>query len=156
MIFNNQGKPIHPGFFAYGKNFRGGVNVALGDLDGNGWLEIITGAGVGGGPHVRIFSGGGKLLHPGFFAYNLRFRGGVYVAAGDTDGDGKAEIITGAGPGGGPHVKVFAGKNFILKSEFFAFDAKVQSGAEVAAVDLDNDGKAEITVSTSDVFMAGE
>ncbi len=155
-IFNYQGKLIHPGFFAYGKNFRGGVNVALGDLDGNGWLEIITGAGFGGGPHVRIWSGGGKLLHPGFFAYSPRFRGGVYVASGDTDGDGRAEIITGAGPTGGPHIKVFDSQKFALKSEFFAFDAKNTNGAAVAAIDLDQDGKVEIAAFTSDVFITGE
>lgn len=155
-IFNYQGRLIHPGFFAYNKNFRGGVNVALGDLDGNGWLEIITGAGFGGGPHVRIWSGGGKLLHPGFFAYDPNFRGGIYVAAGDTDGDGKAEIITGAGSGGGPRVKVFDGQKFTLKSDFFAFDAQSRSGAEVVAVDLDNDGKVEIAVSTFDISAASE
>jgi hypothetical protein len=152
-IFNYQGKLINPGFFAYDKNFRGGVNVALGDLYGNGWLEIITGAGFGGGPHVRIWSGEGKLIDPGFFAYDKNFRGGVNVAAGDTDGDGKAEIITGAGFGGGPHVKVFDGKKLTLKSEFFAFDKSGRGGAEVAAVDLDQDGKTEIVASTTDVFM---
>ena len=156
-IFNYQGELIHPGFFAYNKNFRGGVSVAIGDLDGNGWPEIITGAGFGGGPHVRIWSGGGKLLHPGFFAYDFRFRGGVNVAAGDTDGDGRAEIITGAGFGGGPHIKVFDGKKLTLKSEFFAFDTRGRGGAQVTAADLDQDGKTEIVASTTDVFtVAGE
>ncbi|MCK5459734.1 S8 family serine peptidase, partial [Candidatus Parcubacteria bacterium] len=37
-------------FFAYDKNFRGGVNVAAGDIDGDGIDEIIAGAGNGGGP----------------------------------------------------------------------------------------------------------
>ncbi len=151
-IFNWHGVLIHPGFFAYGKNFRGGVTVAVADLDGNGWPEIITGAGVGGGPHVRIFSGGGKLMHPGFFAYDQNSRGGVNVAAADLDGDGKAEIITGAGVGSSPQVKVFNGMNLSLKAEFFAFNADGRSGVGVAAEDLDQDGQAEIFASTSDVF----
>lgn len=151
-IFNWQGRLIHPGFFAYGKNFRGGVSVALGDLDGNGWPEIITGAGFGGGPHVRIFSGGGKLMNPGFFAFDPKFRGGVNVAAADLDDDGKAEIITGAGLGGSPQVKVWSGDKFTLRAEFFVFNAKSRGGVRVSALDLDKDGKAEILASTTDVF----
>src|SRR5437867_1542287 len=68
---------------------------------------IVTGAGPGGGSHVRAFLGDGRATAVSFFAYPPGFTGGVHVAAGDVDGDGFPEIITGAGAGGGPHVRVF-------------------------------------------------
>ena len=67
---------------------------------------LATAAGPGGGPHVRTFRADGTPV-ASFFAYDAGFRGGVNVALGDLDGDLDDEIITGAGPGGGPHVRVF-------------------------------------------------
>src|SRR5438034_5869193 len=70
-------------------------------------MNIVTGAGAGGGPHVREFHHDGTDTGVGFYAYDAAFTGGVRVATGDLDGDKLDEIITGAGPGGGPHVRVF-------------------------------------------------
>lgn len=151
-IFNRDGRLINPGFFAYGKEYRGGVNVAVGDLNGDGWNEIIAGAGVGGGPHVRVFNKGGKLINPGFFAYDPSFRGGVNVAVGDLNGDGRDEIITGPGYGGGPQVRVFNENGKMLSAGFFAFDTDVRSGVRVASSDVDGDGRDEIIALTTDVF----
>lgn len=150
-VYSASGKVLNNGFYAYATNFRGGVHLATGDLNGDGKAEIITGAGFGGGPHVRVFDAGGKVLNNGFFAYQQTFRGGVYVAAGDIDGDGKAEIITGAGPTGGPHVRIWTPKNKMI-SEFFAFSAKSAAGVRVSALDTDSDGRAEIVAMTSDVL----
>ncbi len=151
-IFNKDGVLIHPGFFAYDTAFRGGVNVTIGDLNGDDVVEIIAGAGVGGGPHVRVFNKDGKVINPGFFAYDPSFRGGVNVAAADLDGDGIDEIITGPGKGGGPQVKVFDRNGALLNSGFFAYDEGSRDGVEVSAADLDGDGKDEIIAIGTDVF----
>jgi len=150
-IFNKDGNLIHPGFFAYDAAFRGGVNVAVGDLNGDGTNEIVAGAGVGGGPHVRVFNKDGKVINPGFFAYDAAFRGGVNVAVGDVDGNGIGEIVTGPGAGGGPHVRVFD-KEGRMRAQFFAFDSTGNDGVEVAASDIDEDGRAEVIGLSSDVF----
>jgi len=125
---NKQYKSL--GFLAYDENFRGGVNVAAGDIDGDGIDEIITGAGTTGGPHVKAFKADGTVI-TSFFAYNEDFRGGVDVASGNVNGDSKDEIITGAGPSGGPHIAIFdkSGKG---TGGFFAYAGEFAGGVRVA------------------------
>jgi len=40
---------------AYDASFAGDVRVALGDVDGNGFGDIITAPGPGGGPLVKVY-----------------------------------------------------------------------------------------------------
>jgi SdrD B-like domain/FG-GAP-like repeat/FG-GAP repeat len=145
-VFNSQTGQEEWGFFAYASNFTGGVYVAVADVNGDGFDDIITGAGGGGGPHVKVWDGKTHQEIYSFFAYDAGFTGGVRVAAGDVNGDGKADIITGAGPGGGPHVKVFSGANLSVLQSFFAFDASFHGGVTVAGGDFNQDGKADIVV----------
>ena len=70
-------------FQPYAAGFLGGVRVALGDVTGDCVLDIITAAGPGGGPHVRVWNGTDLTEVGGFFAYSPAFSGGVFVAAGD-------------------------------------------------------------------------
>jgi hypothetical protein len=121
-------------FFAYEGSFRGGVFVALGNLDDDPALELATGTGISGGPRVRSFDFANGSPEPmaDFFAYDPSFRGGVYVAVADTDHDGIGEIVTGTGPGGGPHVRVFE-TDGTVKAELFAFDQAFRGGVSVGA-----------------------
>ncbi len=140
-IFDSAGLPLG-GFFAYNEDFRGGVQVAVGDVDGDGKDEIVTGAGPGGGPHIRIFDSAGLPLG-GFFAYNEDFRGGVQVAVGDVDGDGEDEIVTAPGPNGNSHIKIFNFKGEI-KADFFAYNEDFRGMVNIAVGDVDGEGKDEI------------
>ena len=144
-VFSNTGVLENPGFFAYATYVRHGVRVGLGDLNGDGKMEIITGPGFGAGPHVRIFEGStGRLLSAGFFAYDERIRIGVNIAVGDVDGDDRAEIVTGAGPGGGPHIRIFDSQGELDLPGFFAYSELLRSGINIAVMDVENDGTAEI------------
>jgi VCBS repeat-containing protein len=131
-------------FFAYDAGFTGGVSVAVGDVDGNGTVDLITGAGAGGGPHVKVYGGLSGQVIRSFFAFDAAFAGGVHIAAGDVNMDGYADIIVGAGAGGGPHVRVFSGPNLTELRSFFAYDAAFAGGVEVAAGDMDGNGVADI------------
>ena len=118
-------------FLAY-PDFGGGISVAVGDLDGDGFADIITGAGPGGAPHVKVFSGRTGAEVASFFAYDAGFVGGVRVGAADLNGDGLADIVTGAGPGAGPHVKIFDGRSFVELDGFLASaDADFNGGVYV-------------------------
>jgi hypothetical protein len=65
------------------------VRVGAGDVDGDGTKEIVTGAGPGGGPHVRVLhlgDDGAVTDVASFFAYDPRFPGGVSVAGASRPG----------------------------------------------------------------------
>jgi fibronectin-binding autotransporter adhesin len=131
-------------FFAFHQGFTGGVNLAAGDVNGDGVIDLIVAAGPGGGPHVKVYDGRTYEVLSQFYAYDVGFAGGVSVAAGDLDGDGRAEIITGAGAGGGPHVKAFDGRTLAVVYSFFAYDMAFTGGVDVAVRDVNSDGFADI------------
>lgn len=131
-------------FLAYDPAFLGGVYVGVGDMNGDGIVDIATGAGQGGGPHVKVFSGADNALLFDGFAYSATFRGGVRVAIADVNGDGRGDLITGAGPTGSSHVIAFSGLDGSIISSFFAYDTAYTGGIYVAAADFNGDGRAEI------------
>jgi len=122
-----QGAPTLAGeFFAYDTRFNGGVFLA------SAGKKLITGPGPGGGPHVKVFTGAGNPEGGGFFAYPANFSGGVSVGAGNLDGDLATEIVTGAGPGGGPHVKAFdLNGSSPFGGGFFAYEPAFTGGVNV-------------------------
>ncbi len=153
-------------------NFRGGARVAVGDINGDGFLDLVVSAGFLGGPRITIWDGKSIAAAAGngnkptgnplanFFAFEETLRNGVFVATADVDGDGIAELVFGGGPGGGPRVRIvdstglLAAGSFgsldnpavskLTVSNFFAGDANTRGGIRVLGRDLNADGAQDI------------
>ena len=145
-------------FNAFDAGFVSGISVASGDINGDGFDDIIVGAGAGAGPHVKVFDGrtllaGATFEIASFFAFDPGFVSGVNVASGNLNGDAFDDVVVGAGFGGGSHVKVFDGRSLVLGSatelaSFFAFDAGFVGGLSVSTGDLNGDGRADVIVGS--------
>ncbi len=146
-IFDFSGR-LEKQFLVTDKNWLGGLNIAVGDLDGNGQAEVAIGYGSGNSPQVRIYTTSGRLLKS-FFPYEKTFKGGVKIAVANINGrsnHSRAEIITAPGRGRDPLVKVFDNDANLIK-QFLVYSKNWQGGMNVVAGDLNNDGISEIAVS---------
>ena len=151
--------------------FRGGARAALGDVDGDGILDLIVTAGFGGGPRVAIFDGASVLtgvdnplkLIEDFFTFSpsdqFTLRNGAFVTAGDLDQDGRADLIFGGGPGGGPRVFALSGAGVLSNVElekanplanFFAGNPNLRGGVRITAKNIDNDGFADLVAGSGE------
>ena len=132
--------------------YKGGLNVAVGDVIGDSRQEVVVATAGSGPPRVSVFTPEGQLL-TSFLAFDAGFLGGLNVAVGNVLNDAnprggvtsggpgpqpevKAEIIIGAALGNAPHVKVFDGSGNVRRS-FFAFDGGYLGGVTVAASSID-------------------
>ncbi|MEW6407657.1 MAG: hypothetical protein AB1465_03125 [Patescibacteria group bacterium] len=149
-IFSSSGKQ-KSSFRVSTNNFS--VNLACGDTNGSGKAKIIIGADYWDEPWVKVLNKKGKVLKK-FFAYSKSFKGGVYVVAGDVNGDGKSEIITGPGFGGGPQIRVFKTSGKAMAISFWPYARDYREGVLVAVGDVNDDGKAEIITSPAGLAQA--
>jgi hypothetical protein len=152
-------------------NFRGGARAAVADINRDGTQDLIVAAGFGGGPRIAVYDGmtvipiftpvaGGNSfvsnpltrLFNDFFIFEDTLRNGAFIAAGDIDGDGFADIIGGGGPGGGPRVFALSGADLMtgmavqsrVLGNFFAGDSEERGGVRLVAKDLDGDGRMDV------------
>jgi surface-anchored protein len=151
--------------------FRGGARIAVGDVTGDGTPDIVVSAGFLGGPRISIWDGsviaaGQKPTTPiaNFFAFEDTLRNGAFVAVGDVTGDGRADLIFGGGPGGGPRVRVIDGLQIMLAADvltslddlltgqvasFFAGPESDREGVRVSALDATGDGRPDVVTGSA-------
>lgn len=148
-IFSSMGEPLYNGgFFAYATDFRGGVQVACGDIDGNGVNEIITAPGITGGPHVKVFSPTGDMQTE-IFTGSATENTGASLALVDVDADGDKEIVTGKVGIGEPYMFVVDADDGNLNiMNIFHADESLVYGVSLSAVKNPSDGTEHIVVSS--------
>jgi len=153
--------------------------VAAADLNGDGILDIVTGAGPGGGPHVKAIDGtklnqlqnnaeiGNTALIGQFYAGTPFDNDGVFVAA--NINNGHPIIVTSHVIGSGPVEVIDATKLNMLSNDsqptgsavlgsFFAYnphDPTISTSAHVAALDFNVDGVADILIGPSQKIAEG-
>lgn len=146
-VWNWNTSQLESSFYGFPSSNHNGADVAVGDIDGDNYGEIVVAAGRGSGPHVRVFTKKGVVERIDFFPFKQEYRGGLSVAVGDVDGDGKEDIAV-APKDGQARVRVYkANNNREIITEFLAYPESFTGGANIALGDFDNDGKDEIAVS---------
>jgi hypothetical protein len=129
------------------EQFAGMTDFAAADLGGDGQSELAVGFGYDGRPVVKIMRADGSEINS-WFPYPAGYEGKVVVAAGDLDNDGKDEIVTGTGEGGGPQIRIFDGFGETkFNTGFFTEDKGYRAGIEIALADVDGDKFRDIVVS---------
>ena len=160
-VFTGAGFGVIADFFGIDDPaFRGGARAAVGDINRDGIGDLIVSAGFGGGPRVAGFDGATLTttrarVFSDFFVFEDTLRNGVYLASGDVNGDGLADLVAGAGPGGGPRVLILSGSDLKAGTtsgpalaNFFAGDPANRGGVRVAVRHLDADARGDLVAGS--------
>jgi hypothetical protein len=131
-------------FQPFGIGFTGGLNSALGDINGDGVPDVVFAPASHGKPLIRIYNALTGAFERNFFAYDQNFWGGVNLAVADINGDGKDDIITAPASNGLPLVYVFDGATGRVLRAFYAYETRFTGGLSVAAADVNADGTPDI------------
>ncbi len=151
---------------AFESGFTGGVFVAGGDFNNDGYAEIVVTADQGGGTRVLVYDGqaaatGATVILADFLGLadtagvpDTTFRGGLHPAVADVNGDGIPDLVVAAGDTGGPRITVWDGVGIAAAgggqptinplANFFAFESDLRDGAFVTVGDVNGDGKADL------------
>lgn len=155
-VFNGANRSLIASYTPLG-GFGGGLNVALGDVTGAGYSDIIVGVEERGWPAVLVLDGkNGKVLDE-FLAYSTSYLNGVQVSAGHLSPTGPADVIVAPSSNANSlPVQVFSGATIaagsasptVLKS-FFPETSTYTGGESIAVGDLVAGEPADLIVGTS-------
>lgn len=131
-IFDGAGAvKFNSGFWAHDQDYRAGIEVAAGDLDGDKVQEVIASVVQGDKALIKFFTGWGKPVgKPIIVDLENNFEP-VRVAALDLGTDGIEELFAGLGSGNEPKIKILRLDGSLIK-EFLAYDNNFNGGVNFA------------------------
>jgi hypothetical protein len=131
-------------FSAY-DTYQQGVRVAVGDVNGDGRNEIVTAPGKDAWTELKVFDGRSYRQLASLLPFkDATWWAGAYIAAGDTNADGRDEIVEGLDASCCTTLHVLDGVSGTDLSGFYPYGNNSQVGARVAAGDLNGDGTADV------------
>lgn len=148
-------------FSSQTSKYRGGVNLAVTDLDRNGYSEIIvTPVAKGRNSSVEVYeynvSTKKIVKRLSFSAYAKSFNGGIEVTTADVNGDGIPEIMVAPAPGASDvRVYAYVNRKARLLTKFMAAGSQFRGGVDLAAVDVNLDGSDDLITSTFSSGLPG-
>jgi len=132
-------------------DFNGPVRAVAADVNGDKIADIVVGTGPNGGSRIRVIDGKTfQDLTASFSAFEGSYTGGVFLAAGDFNGDGRDEVIVTPDQGGGARVKVLSlnGNAMTTVADFYGInDPAFRGGARAAVGDINGDGTPDLVVA---------
>ncbi len=113
--------------------FAGGVTVAAADVNRDGKADVIVGTGPGTKAQIAVYSGATSTLLETLSPFSPSFTGGISVAAGDLNGDGRADVVAGTGAGTATVIRAFSGATKSRLLSFAPFATSFTGGVSVSA-----------------------
>ena len=149
--FDGATQKAMPGKLGSFTGFTGtdGVSIAVADVNGDGFADIVAGTQGSGPKRIRIWSGPQGALIRETTLDQTDLGDGLRIAAGDVNLDGRADIAVAAGKGGSSRVRVLDGSNGAEIGNFYVFDPNETraQGLQIAVGDVNGDGFADIIAS---------
>ena len=142
-------------------NFSGSTQVALADVNADGTADLVVAAKYTTG--TKVFGFDGTTLRPKttrlrvFNAFTLSgspWSNGLFLSAGDVNGDGYADLVLGTGAGTGPQVVAYSGAGLVntnkrvVVADFVPEGATSVTGVRTGIQDVTGDGRVDVVTGS--------